>query len=353
MSDSTVSLRPLYPLRFAPIYKDYLWGGNRLESLFGRPLAGAQIAESWEIADHEHGESVVMNGPLRGVSLHELVRTRPKELFGRSRYPTDDPHARFPVMLKYLDAKRTLSIQVHPSTEDARRLSLPDSGKTEAWIVVDAVPWSEYYVGFKEAYDRSTIENALARGTLADLLNPIEARVGDCILIEAGTPHALGDGVMVAEVQATSDMTFRLFDWNRLDGSGKPRPLAVKEALESLDFERGPVKPRHPRLGPKEYCETLIEHEQFVLERWTTSTQFNWNADGRCRLWTVLSGMATAIFTAGRRTMAIEASGRASDSNAIEELHCGDSILVPAVTRSIRWVSEGETPLVLLSAKLP
>src|SRR5437763_1213738 len=182
---------PLYPLQFQPLLKRYLWGGRRLGSILSKPINfGEDYAESWEIADHEQGQSVIANGPLAGTTLHELVVTRGDELLGRHA-----PQRRFPLLFKYLDCHRDLSVQVHPDDAAAARLIPPDFGKTEAWLILDAEPDSRVFAGLKAGCDRESLKRQLVAGRLEACLHSFEARPGQCIFIPAGTVHALGAGL--------------------------------------------------------------------------------------------------------------------------------------------------------------
>jgi len=346
-SDFLLANQPLYPLRFAPVYKNYLWGGNRLRTRFGRLLPQTFIAESWEIADHPNGESVILNGPLRRRTLNELVRARCQDLLGTdiARRRVCD---RFPLILKYLDAKLPLSVQVHPDDETAAAMNLGDGGKTEAWVVVDAEPESKLWLGTNWNYSKEELEKAIYSGELERCLHSAPVNVGDCFFLPSGTLHALGAGIMVVEVQTNSDLTFRLFDWNRVGLDGKPRELKIAEGLRSLCFPCGPITAQSSFSSEHRNCERLLICEQFLLNRWVSSEPMFWSNDGRAHLWTVLEGTATAIFNAGRRIAPRKRSGRDSDPDAIEVLHKGDSILVPAMCPSLRWTTEGNKEIKLL-----
>ena len=233
----------LPPLRFKPILREYLWGGRRLGTELGKPIGdGDHYAESWEVVDHGADQSVVADGPLAGTTLHELVTQHGPALFGRHH-----PQRQFPLLFKFLDCQQTLSVQVHPNDEQAAKLDPPDLGKTEAWVVLAAEPGSKIYAGLKPGVDRDTLERELAAGTCETCLHEFEPRVGDCMFIEAGTVHALGAGLLIAEIQQASDTTFRLFDWNRVDRDGQPRQLHIEQALDVIDFARGPVNPLPPQ----------------------------------------------------------------------------------------------------------
>ncbi|MFM8890072.1 MAG: type I phosphomannose isomerase catalytic subunit, partial [Planctomycetia bacterium] len=215
----------MHPLLLAPRYRRYLWGGRRFASVLGRPLPpGDDYAESWELVDHGDDQSVVAAGPLAGATLGDLVRTHGHELLGRHA-----PLSRFPLLFKFLDACRDLSVQVHPDDARAARLSPPDLGKTEAWYVIDAAPGSRIYAGLRPGTDRDALAAALRAGRCEEVLHSFEPRAGDCVFIPAGTVHAIGAGLVVAEIQESSDVTYRLFDWNRTGPDGRPRPLHLVE----------------------------------------------------------------------------------------------------------------------------
>lgn len=343
MSTVTSQNYPLYPFRFAPIYKEYCWGGSKIAPLFHRTTGTERkIAESWEVVDHESSVSMITNGPLAGSSLHDVVSTRPEGIFG-AESRLFNRFNRFPLMLKYIDAEEMISVQVHPSEERAKALGLPDSGKCEAWIVVHADPESEMYIGFNRSCTREEVEDALRKDDLVSLLHRIEPKKGDCFLIEPGTVHSAGKGVLFAEVQQASDLTYRLYDWNRND-----RSLHVEQALQTIQYDREIVQPQKPY--PTEYrnCERLVLCEGFTLNRWTCADMFAWTTDNRCHIWSVLEGCITAIFHLGRRGTPESVSGRQSDPIAMECLHPGDTLMVPNFCRSIQWTNDGNAPAVLL-----
>jgi mannose-6-phosphate isomerase len=272
--------------------------------MLGRPLPpGDDYAESWEIVDHGRDQSVVANGPLAGETLGKLVSSRSHELLGRHA-----PQSRFPLLLKFLDCNRTLSVQVHPNDEQGARLEPPDLGKTEAWVVLAAEPGSKIYAGLHEGVKRGDLAAAVAAGKCEELLHQFEPHVGDCVFIPAGTVHALGAGLVIAEIQQASDTTFRLFDWNRVDADGKPRPLHVEQALAVIDFERGPVSPARPQSTTESDRERLVASDKFVLDRLTLNNEHEIGGDDRCHILACLAGDAGPLATG--ETGLLPAAGR-------------------------------------------
>ncbi len=318
------SMSELYPLRFKPIYRRYIWGGRRLESVLGKPIGdGDDYAESWEVVDHGADQSVVADGPLAGQTLGQLVSERGAELFGRHH-----PQPQFPLLFKFLDAHRNLSVQVHPNDEQAARLDPPDLGKTEAWVVLHAEPGSFIYAGLKRGFDRAALEREVQRGTTELCLHRIEPAVGDCVFIPAGTVHAIGAGVVVAEIQQASDTTFRLFDWNRLGTDGRPRQLHIRQALDAINYTAGPVAPQTPAPTIHEHVSRLVECDKFLLDRWQFDTERTIGGDHRFHILAVLKGALTII-------------GGPLPTTLVP----GQTVLLPAALAPLQLVPQGATQL--------
>lgn len=302
-------MTPLPLLRFRPITRDYLWGGRRLATELNKPIGDSgRVAESWEIVDHGADQSIVVEGAFAGQSLHQLVEQHAAAVFGRHA-----PLSQFPLLFKFLDCQRTLSVQVHPNDAQAAQLDPPDLGKTEAWVILAAEPASKVYAGLKPGVDREQLEREVANGTCHNCLHSFEPQVGDCILIEAGTVHALGAGLLVAEIQQASDTTYRLFDWNRVDRDGKPRELHIQQALETIDFSRGPVSATLPTPTGTTGVERLVACDKFVLDRRVVDTKQVLQTDHRFHILTVVAGDLTI------RT--------AAEHFALKR---GDTLLIPA-----------------------
>jgi mannose-6-phosphate isomerase len=282
----------LYPLLFEPILKRYVWGGRKLGTLLNKSIGeGEDYAESWEVVDREAERSKVINGPLAGKSLGEVISAAPAEFYGATA-----PQGAFPLLFKFLDAQRNLSVQVHPNDEQGKKLSKPDLGKTEAWVVMQADPGAKIFAGVKRGFDRAAFERELNRGTVELCLHSFEPKVGDCVFIPAGTVHALGAGLVIAEIQQNSDTTFRVFDWNRVGADGKSRPLHIAESMATIDFDRGPVSAVISAASDRPFAERLVSCEKFVLERLRFDAPVSLAADAKMHLIAVLKG---ALFIEG------------------------------------------------------
>jgi mannose-6-phosphate isomerase len=218
-------------LTFEPIFKERIWGGRNLETLYGKRLPpGLPIGESWEISDRPGDESVVAAGPWKGKTLHQILQERPEELLG----PLPETPKRFPLLIKIIDAREKLSLQVHPPALQAAQLG--GEPKTEMWYVVRAGPAAELYAGLKRGVTRAEFEKQLALGSVAACFHRIPVKPGDALFLPSGRVHAIGAETMIFEVQQNSDTTYRVFDWNRAGASGRPRRLHLAESLASIDF---------------------------------------------------------------------------------------------------------------------
>ena len=225
----------LYPLKFNPIVKDRLWGGDKLKRLFNKPSKTTTTGESWEISAVEGDVSIVSNGSLKGTSLQELINDYGNELLGQSvveRFGND-----FPILIKFIDAKKDLSIQLHPNDQLAKERH-NSFGKTEMWYIMDADPGANLIVGFNNDVDKETYKESIKNNTLLDLLNYEEVKEGDTFFINTGKIHAIGAGVLLAEIQQTSDITYRVYDFNRKDRDGNLRELHTDLAIDAIDYSK-------------------------------------------------------------------------------------------------------------------
>ena len=233
----------LYPWLFYPVCKDYLWGGRRIAARFRRPGTPAVCAESWEISGRPEGMSVIANGPLQGRTLAAIAGTFTREVVGSKACAR--PIRGFPLLVKLIDARLRLSVQVHPDEDSAP--SLGGEPKTEMWYVLEAQPGSVIYAGLKRGANRQLFERALAENRIAERLATVRAVPGQALLIRGGCVHAIGEGCLLLEIQQSSDTTYRLYDWGRVDRDGKPRPLHVEQALRAIRWGRLPPRPARTR----------------------------------------------------------------------------------------------------------
>ncbi len=268
-----------HPIAFEPVFQERVWGGRRLESLYGKQLPrGHVIGESWEIVDRPEAQSIVRSGPLKGHRLHELWGQYRKQIFG-----ADVPDApRFPLLVKLLDAEATLSVQVHPPAEVANDLG--GEAKTEAWYITHAEPGARIFAGLRQGVTRGGFEHALHAGQTADELHSFDAHEGDCVFLPSGRIHAIGGGNVIVEVMQNSDTTYRVFDWNRAGLDGRPRKLHLEEAMRSIHFEdfSPGVVPRHG--------ETRVECRFFRIEELNLHSPRSALHSARFAIFTVLRG---------------------------------------------------------------
>jgi mannose-6-phosphate isomerase len=265
----------------------------------GKPIGDEAAAESWEIVDHGETQSVVKFGALAGQTLRQLIETDGEGILGGDVLAAVSSDSvpgylqnRFPLLLKFLDANRHLSIQVHPDDEFGSTLSPPDLGKTEAWYVMAAEPGSKIYAGLKKGVDQQAFSAAVEQGQTESMMHSFEPEVGDCVFIPAGTMHAIGEGLLIAEIQQASDTTFRVYDWGRVGDDGKSRPLHIDQSIAATDFARGPVS-ASPAVEIAPGVVELVSCEKFVMRRHELSAVKSFGGDGRFRILAVISGEVT------------------------------------------------------------
>ena len=301
----------LYPLMFEHIYKEKVWGGRRLEQL-GRQLPeGEPTGESWDVVD----SSRVRNGALVGQTLAELVPHMKQALVGDRVWERNGDQ--FPLLLKLIDATDVLSVQVHPGDEYAQRQGEP-WGKSECWYVLHAEPGGQLVHGFNQPIDRATLEQAVQNDALASYLYWVPAKAGDVVFVPAGTVHAIGQGLLLYEVQQRSDTTYRLHDWGRVGLDGKPRSLHIERSLDVLDFSMWPEHVSVPLPIPLEDGRFyLAACQYFALESWTISATTRFETDRESfNLMTVIEG-----------TLALRYG---EDGDEELEVGYGETVLVPA-----------------------
>ena len=225
----------LYPLKFEPILKEKIWGGNKLETVLNKKIEADNAGESWEISGVKGDISVIANGSLKGKNLQEILSEYQDKLVGKRVYGTYKDE--FPLLIKFIDAQDDLSIQVHP--DDALAKERHNSfGKTEMWYVIDSDKDAELISGFNKTIDKETYLSKLENGEITDILNSEKAESGDVFFIPVGRVHAIKSGILLAEIQQTSDITYRIYDWDRVDDNGNGRELHTEHALDALDFKK-------------------------------------------------------------------------------------------------------------------
>lgn len=316
--------QPLAPLSFKPVYKQVVWGGRRMAA-WRADLPAGPIGESWDLSDHPNGRSVVDAGAFRGLGLDALVAR-----FGADLVGVGFPGGPFPLLVKLIDATARLSVQVHPDAALARRFGRGDRGKAECWLVL--ADGGEIFHGTRPGVDREAFERALAAGTVETTLARYASLAGDFFLLPSGTVHALGVGSLVYEVQETSDVTFRVYDWGRVGLDGKPRELHVEEALATIDFsssERGPRQPAwepDPAGGERR---ALVTCDRFGIEE-RRGPALAGRGDDRCRVVTCLAG-----------------SGELSTGGGVLPLAAMRTALVPACAGDWRFTGSSDSRLLV------
>lgn len=287
----------LYPLLFTPVLKDYLWGGRNLEKL-GRNLPPGITAESWEIAAHEDGTTAVANGRYQGQSLTQLQQQLGLDLIGSNGRWAHE-RGKFPLLVKLLDANQQLSVQVHPQDDYALAHEGNELGKTEMWVVLQAKPGAKVQLGVQPGTTADLFGQAAATGQLEPYLHYVPVQAGDHICVPAGTVHAIMDGILLAEIQQNSNTTYRVYDWNRRDTHGRPRPLHIEKALQVINFSQVaptlcPAQPVSQEDGIGRW--QLCANEYFVTERvqMEAGSHYHGRCDGRSlEIWGLLQGQAT------------------------------------------------------------
>lgn len=264
------------PFLLKPAAKDYLWGGSRLNDDFSKNINMQPLAETWECSTHPDGPSVIASGEFEGMELAELLRRFP-EFIGE--HPRSNPYleaGELPILIKFIDAKKDLSVQVHPDDEYARNKEGELFGKTEMWYVLDAAKDAKLVYGFYHDMDKKKLRHSIENGTVEKYLQKVPVHRDDVFFIEAGTVHAIGAGALIAEIQENSNLTYRLYDYNRRDKQGKLRELHVDKALDVVDLRRS-SEPRQP-LRVLKYqrgwaSELLCRCQYFQVERMLLNTE--------------------------------------------------------------------------------
>lgn len=291
-------------MKFEPILKERIWGGRRLRDLFGKKVPeNTRIGESWELADLPEGKSIITNGLLKGQSIDQALTAYSRQITGKPKYAPP-----FPLLIKFLDAQDVLSVQVHPDAETCKRIG-NCKPKTECWYIVEAAAGAVIYKGLQPGTTREQFAAAIADGTCEKYLVKVPVRVGECHFLPSGTCHAIGAGLMIAEIQQPSDTTYRVFDWNRVDPqTGKGRTLHVDKALESIHFD-----PSGDRLTV-ESVGRLVDAEEFKVDKGHQAASLQVLLTGSMKVLIILSGSGS-IESAGTEPVRFDK---------------GDTLLIPA-----------------------
>lgn len=301
----------MYPIKFKPILKERLWGGTKLKTLFNKPIETDITGESWEVSAVKGDISVVANGDFSGKTLQELIDLYPNELLGKHVY--EKFGADFPILIKFIDAREDLSIQVHPNDELAKKRH--DSfGKTEMWYVMQADEGAELIVGFNKSVTKEEYQQHLNNGTLTDIMNYEKVHEGDTFFINTGKVHAIGGGIIIAEIQQTSDITYRVYDFNRRDKNGNLRELHTEQALDAIDYQKkDDFKVNYPKT---ENATNAMVNCPYFITNYLKLTQ-NFEKE-------IGSEDSFHIY------MCVKGSGVVSDGNCEVFVNQGETVLFPA-----------------------
>lgn len=320
------------PLVFESSPRHMVWGGRDLAEVLNKPLPDLQpYGEAWEVSDHPRHGSIARTGPLEGQSLRRLMENHARSIVGHA------PADRFPWLLKWLDCNDWLSVQVHPDANQVTTLWPGEGPKNEAWFVLRTRPGAKVWAGLLPGVTAEQLRETAAQGTIADCLHSFEPRPGDCLYLPAGTVHAVGGGVLMAEIQQTSDATFRLFDWNRVDAHGVGRQLHLEESIACIDWNRGPVNPvRASNLGMEDEASSfasLVDSPYFSLA----------HIAGNSEIQLPCSGKLGALFV-------LHGKGTLTDTARGEALVAGDTAILPACSTTWIWKPNGPSALLLAMA---
>jgi len=310
----------LYPLKFEPLYKNYIWGGRNLEKLGKKLPPEGIVAESWEVSCHRDGTSIISNGEYKGFPLEHLVKTQGPELLGKALHTACA--GRFPLLVKLIDANEDLSVQVHPDDSYARLHEKNESGKNEMWYIISSEPGARLIYDLIPGTTKEDFSRALKNGNVESCLKFVNVFAGDVINIPAGLVHAIGKGIVLAEVQQNSNATYRVYDYNRTDKEGKKRPLHIEKALDVIDFNIKGHKEKYGGLkisaGAGLSKTYLAANRYFSAELYEIDGKIRETADGsRFFIYTFLSG-----------------TGRINYNSGSVDVAMGESVLAPAALGS-------------------
>ena len=323
----------LYPLTFRTIYKDKLWGGQKIRTILGKDFGDLpNCGETWEISGVKGNVSVVANGPLAGTSLRDLIAAQKGKLVGNRVYEKFGDE--FPLLVKFIDANDDLSIQVHP--DDALAKQRHDSfGKTEMWYIMQADQDASLITGFNQQVDKETYQRVFEEGNLTSILNRENAEAGDVFFLPAGRVHTIGKGLLLAEIQQTSDITYRIYDFDRKDAEGNTRELHVEQALDAIDYnfyDEYRTLYQTEENAPSE----VVKSPYFHTRKLSLTESFSRD----------YSGVDSFVIL-----VVVEGAGTLKAGDFFQEIKAGEALLIPAELAGVEFQPDGQ--LTLLEAIVP
>jgi mannose-6-phosphate isomerase len=307
------------PILFKPDFKERVWGGQKLKTVYGKEIPYTHTGESWEVACHENGQSIVANGPYEGYTLEELLLEKGEELVGKPYHKGD----KFPLLIKIIDAKEDLSVQVHPDDAYAFINEKGELGKSEAWVILEADEGAKLIAGLKKGTTKELFVRALESGDLESVMNQVEVKLGDVINIPAGLIHAIGTGILLAEVQQNSDTTYRVYDWNRVGLDGMGRELHIEQSIETIDFDE-----KHST-ECVQGCKVIrddVQHNYYILNQYFALETIQ-----------IVSYYEQAKGNSFEIYMILEGSGHLMTNQGSLEVNKGDSLMIPADMRNYKF----------------
>ncbi|MBO5060839.1 MAG: class I mannose-6-phosphate isomerase [Clostridia bacterium] len=311
-------MEKLLPVRLLPAFKDYLWGGTKLKESYNKKSDLDIVAESWELSCHKDGQSVIAEGEFCGKTLSEYIDINGFELLGTKAREFDY----FPLLIKFIDAKNNLSIQVHPNDEYALSVE-GEYGKTEMWYILEADEGAYLYYGFNRSITKDELEKRIRENTILEVLNKVSVKKGDVFFIESGTVHAICAGIVICEIQQNSNTTYRVYDYDRRDKEGNPRQLHIEKAIEVSNLEKA------PEISEKAADGVLAECKYFTVKKLE------------------VNGKASELLdkTSFASVIVVDGSGKMSIGRKSFELKKGDSLFVPAQEAELEF--EGELEVII------
>lgn len=315
------------PVKLIAPLKDYIWGGTKLKTEYGKKTELSKVAEAWELSCHKDGSSVIEDGEYKGLTLPEYIEKRGKEILGTSC----EKFEYFPVLIKLIDAKDNLSVQVHPNNDYAMRVE-GEYGKTEMWYIVDCDEGASLLYGFKNEISRDEFRKRIENNTLLEVANSVPVKKGDVFFIEAGTLHAIGKGILIAEIQQNSNTTYRVYDYGRVGADGKPRQLHIDKAIDVTSLTRPSREPK-PQGSPAK----VEGGVQTLLSKCEYFTVYTLSVDGKMELCADKTSFNSLLLLNGN--LSLDFNGESM------KLKKGDSIFIEADTGSYSLSGKGEAIL--------